>query len=269
MIALVATSPLYGVFKYAFDALQKKKQVIAFWLSVPLVILMFVVTLRTLVVPAPNLVPNLEMLAYGGIGSMKVENQNPVAIVDTITNSGNMPSVVTDFHLTATLHGRIYEALRIAMPDIISLSDKNNSGTVRYLGTDALYERGTHAISPGGLVAGVLLFNFSQSIRRLNRNRKARYDAYVSGRSRARIHAANPHWFGALEYSASHPRYYSANCSSGRERPCLSPEIIRCGDSRCHGAPIRVHAGKGDPFVKRPVSVVLLEPVTDARRRRE
>ena len=38
---------------------------------------------------------------------------------------------------------------------------------------------------------------------------------------------------------------------------------LRC--KRCHAAPIRVHAGQGDPFVKRPVTVVLLEGPRDRR----
>jgi hypothetical protein len=80
-----------------------------------------------------------------------------VVVFGSFVNSGQMPSVLYDWQLTAEMNGKMYKGEPSTLGQF-TITEKDR--TITYFADDALYERALTPVPIGGIVQGVLLFVF-------------------------------------------------------------------------------------------------------------
>jgi len=154
MTAILVTAPV----KYALGQLQSRKNTILFGGSVFLLVCLFVV-FGGGNQQNPDLHPQIIAAAYGG-HSAEGNMSSPVMLMVSITNSGNMPIVATDYDLKALLlDEHELTGVRQKLPPSMSFEAAGGK-TETYYETDALYQKTLKPIPVGGMVVGILLFTF-------------------------------------------------------------------------------------------------------------
>ena len=157
-VSLAVCVPGYGFLKFALDKLQNRKEQVAFWITSPFLLIFAITGLKAIASPSPNLIIEDNTLGWGG-NVVGIGLQNPINMMLTITNAGNMATAVKDYHLSTVYRGTTYQGQIEVVPHTLTLGSREKSPNITY--TDAaLYEKTLAPIPSGGLVRGILLFSF-------------------------------------------------------------------------------------------------------------
>ncbi|WP_159728541.1 hypothetical protein [Methylosinus sp. Ce-a6] len=221
LFAIVTALVTDKVIKTIINTVQPKAKLQGLRLIVPMFCLFFFLSLllgqSTLSVP--SLEGNIVEIAWGGDVTSKSDGnqlqpdtllKNPVLLVATIKNRGNMPSVVDNYSLELNIDGQSFQGKLVMVPNTVTV-DVNEKQNLTLFGTDALYDKTRTPIYPGSMITGVLLFSLDEvsasSLKRSGISFNLKYKD-INGRENSILYKAN-HRIGIAGYIPGIKQAYS------------------------------------------------------------
>lgn len=151
--AIIMAGPIFLFLRNALGMLRAQGQVIWYWVSVPLIILIAITALES---NKHN--PALHIGAqYVFPGSIKVDNKDALflAVIATVANIGDKPDTVTSWVVTVKVDGHDYKTILQMMPDS-GLEYEFGGSKYKIPQEESFAIKGAVPIQPGAFVIGVL-----------------------------------------------------------------------------------------------------------------
>ncbi|MGB8277012.1 MAG: hypothetical protein WCF20_03635 [Methylovirgula sp.] len=159
--ALVVTIAATAVARRALGLLQERKQEFTFAAGI------FVLTcILFIFLSPPRPRPNIEADIQQTVGAASTKTRDYIVVFSiNIINSGQMPSIIKNWRVTATVSGTTYEAMFPPVPENYTLQTPPGSNpdqplSITYHKQDNIVVKGLTPIQVGSMLTGILFVDF-------------------------------------------------------------------------------------------------------------
>jgi hypothetical protein len=161
LVPLVMTTALGAILRAAFGKLKERREAIAFGIAAFVLFLSLIYAVGTRP-QEPHLTGAVQQVITG---NGPTERDTIVVVTMNVINTGTMQTIVKNWHVTAEVNGRKYEAVFVPMPETFTFSNiptatPGQPDSLTFHNSDNLLETSLHPIQVGALLPGVLFVMF-------------------------------------------------------------------------------------------------------------